>query len=334
MRPQICRLCEKPAINGGIRGNELDKTKFAEWCVNYLDTDLASELQDTDLVCSICVADASLQWWPQIYMEKDQSSLQEKCDADKDQQKEVQLPQSTITSVEGNDSEQIPAEKMKEECVYCGKICMGDIVEHVKMTHADIAIRCDYSKQCAKYFHTLLDREIHVKFFHLMQKVCGCIYCSWCGITTDELKDHVTKNHRNIAFICAYKHCEDYFKTQDELVKHIKTTHHTMNCLLCDFTTSNRGHLMQHNAKEHTEQSNFLKCPECPSGFACSKSLYLHVKNNHSFKRCPACKVTCNAKAFSQHTKSVSCKKCGAQFTCSNSMANHKSENKCSAIFL
>ncbi|XP_059478268.1 uncharacterized protein LOC132198317 isoform X4 [Neocloeon triangulifer] len=55
---ELCRLCERPAADGGHRAAELDKDKLAEWCLNFLGTTLAKEIDDRDLFCYFCVWDA------------------------------------------------------------------------------------------------------------------------------------------------------------------------------------------------------------------------------------------------------------------------------------
>ncbi|XP_059478266.1 uncharacterized protein LOC132198317 isoform X2 [Neocloeon triangulifer] len=89
---ELCRLCERPAADGGHRAAELDKDKLAEWCLNFLGTTLAKEIDDRDLFCYFCVWDArfyhnkshneangeddyDMCWWPEQDVDKNAQDL-------------------------------------------------------------------------------------------------------------------------------------------------------------------------------------------------------------------------------------------------------------------
>ncbi|XP_059476856.1 uncharacterized protein LOC132197532 [Neocloeon triangulifer] len=200
----LCRLCERPAADGGYSAAELDREKFAEWCLNYLGETLADELEDEDLVCNFCVWDVSflLQnsngylnefcWWPNEALEEtnDDHRKTRFDHFSKGKMKQCWVPLEKMVEsnqVEGHLAEEASEELAKlklKKCIYCKNSFArtSALVGHITSIHGNIAIRCNFQKMCAEYFLTIEDRDIHIQNFHSKrkqnQKFYRCIYCS------------------------------------------------------------------------------------------------------------------------------------------------------------
>jgi hypothetical protein len=52
-RPELCRICECPAVDGSVRVDQLDGRKLSLWWKNKLDTDFHPN--ENQLICQFCV---------------------------------------------------------------------------------------------------------------------------------------------------------------------------------------------------------------------------------------------------------------------------------------
>ncbi|XP_059476196.1 uncharacterized protein LOC132197132 isoform X2 [Neocloeon triangulifer] len=136
MFAELCRLCERPAADGGHRAAELDKDKLAEWCLNFLGTTLAKDIDDQDLFCYFCVWDARFYhsktintydesddfcWWPEQDSNRNTQNLYKNYGAGKVQQCWVSL-EKLPSEENASDSAGGKAEsKIFENCGYCNK---------------------------------------------------------------------------------------------------------------------------------------------------------------------------------------------------------------------
>jgi len=58
-RPVLCRICECPASDGGVRVDELDAAKLSEWWLCKIGTDFQSEESGIkEIICNFCIWDA------------------------------------------------------------------------------------------------------------------------------------------------------------------------------------------------------------------------------------------------------------------------------------
>jgi hypothetical protein len=58
-RPVLCRLCECPALDGGVRVDQLDAAKLSKWWLRKIGTDFIPEESEIDeLICNFCIWDA------------------------------------------------------------------------------------------------------------------------------------------------------------------------------------------------------------------------------------------------------------------------------------
>ncbi|XP_059481413.1 zinc finger Y-chromosomal protein-like [Neocloeon triangulifer] len=306
-RPQLCRLCERPANNGGFPAAEVDSEKFDEWCLNYLGTTLAAELKEDDLICYFCVWDArclhqknkeanstalgsdswpdfnGLCWWPSIEQEVETNVkiLFDHYKAGHIQQCWVQLEniiQSEDATLVESEDEIItsePKQESKVKCVYCYKISpnIDCLRGHIKNCHDDIAIKCDYTKKCSAFFRNYKEKESHIKEFHLKSKekvLYDCIYCPRRAMRKENLACHVRERHAAVAIRCPIQRCSILFKTQDDLTSHLATTHLKM------------------------KKNNRLQCSMCEfktnerAKISHHEFVVHNIGNNSSFK-CPKC---------------------------------------------
>jgi hypothetical protein len=60
-RPVLCRICECPASDGGVRVDQLDAAKLSEWWLCKIGTDfLPEESEIEEIICNFCIWDARL----------------------------------------------------------------------------------------------------------------------------------------------------------------------------------------------------------------------------------------------------------------------------------
>jgi len=58
-RPVLCRICECPASEGGVRVDQLDAAKLSEWWLCKIGTDfLPEESEIEEIICNFCIWDA------------------------------------------------------------------------------------------------------------------------------------------------------------------------------------------------------------------------------------------------------------------------------------
>jgi len=54
VRSHLCRLCECPVADGGVRVSEVDRDKLSEWWVYHLDTQLDDVNLENKWICQFC----------------------------------------------------------------------------------------------------------------------------------------------------------------------------------------------------------------------------------------------------------------------------------------
>jgi len=59
-RPLLCRLCECPAADGGVRVSQLDRDKLSEWLEEKTGHrfDLDGQEERNSIICRFCIWDA------------------------------------------------------------------------------------------------------------------------------------------------------------------------------------------------------------------------------------------------------------------------------------
>jgi hypothetical protein len=58
-RPVLCRICECPVSDGGVRVDQLDAAKLSEWWLCKIGTDfIPEESEIEEIICNFCVWDA------------------------------------------------------------------------------------------------------------------------------------------------------------------------------------------------------------------------------------------------------------------------------------
>jgi hypothetical protein len=58
-RPVLCRLCECPVLDRGVRVGQLDAAKLSEWWRSVIGTDFDAEVsENTEIICQFCIWDA------------------------------------------------------------------------------------------------------------------------------------------------------------------------------------------------------------------------------------------------------------------------------------
>jgi hypothetical protein len=62
-RPVLCRICECPVSDGGVRVDQLDAAKLSKWWLCKIGTDFqpaeaAEESEIEEIICNFCIWDA------------------------------------------------------------------------------------------------------------------------------------------------------------------------------------------------------------------------------------------------------------------------------------
>jgi hypothetical protein len=58
-RPVLCRICECPVSDGGVRVDQLDVAKLSKWWLCKIGTDFLSEESEIEeIICNFCMWDA------------------------------------------------------------------------------------------------------------------------------------------------------------------------------------------------------------------------------------------------------------------------------------
>ncbi|XP_059481455.1 PR domain zinc finger protein 5-like [Neocloeon triangulifer] len=353
MRPELCRLCERPAAEGGYRGAELDLEALAEWCLNYLGTTLADEVKDEDLFCFFCVWDARFLretlngpeselipcWWPDEKTKDTKPLSYALFKAGNIQQCWVTLQklpsdESSLQNYNEIEPKEYDLDKTKFQCIYCIKsfLCKYKKNRHIKENHGTIAICCNFNLSCRSYFLTVEERDLHIKEFHLKPKVPvlqNCIYCQRNGLTRKGIWQHVRKKHADVAFMCPYM-CAKYFKSENELKIHLETQHKGIEerkkfkCSMCSYRSQRRDFLTSHEVKVHQKLVPLsFKCLRCPAKFISNAILKRHISYVHQYRDCPSCKKRITVGSVSQHFQIVPCRFCKIKFNCRGLLRDH-----------
>ncbi|XP_059481093.1 zinc finger protein 717-like [Neocloeon triangulifer] len=350
MRPELCRLCERPAADGGHWATELDLDKLTKWCLLNLGTTLTGGVKDDDLFCCFCVWDAKfqfenealnsngnndLQWWPSVDPGNNKI-LFEAYSKGLVQQSWVSLEKIKLNNPEKEESD-LKEENPGQKCVYCRKT-FKSLFYHIKRKHADIAIRCNYNKCCSTYFKSFKLRDAHIKEVHMKPKVkriMDCIYCPKKNLKLRLLYTHIKENHSEIAIRCKVPYCVSYFLSKAELEVHTKEKHRNLEkrlifkCSECAFKAPCGINLSNHLATVHQIGVKLIQCEKCPATFVSDLGYKRHAHTRHNFKKCLHCNTEILMLSFSQHTTAVKCLKCNAEFNCRGLLNVHKLQFAC-----
>ncbi|XP_059481577.1 zinc finger protein 197-like [Neocloeon triangulifer] len=345
MPPELCRLCERPAADGGLRATELDLEKLTKWCLVNLGTTLTGGVKGDDLFCCFCVWDAKfqfeneaqnndLQWWTQFDTGKDRI-LFEASSKGLVQQSWVSLEKIKLNNEKGEESNLNQDRGSGKKCVYCNKN-IRSMYHHINTWHADIAIKCNFHRNCANYFKSYNLRDAHIKQVHLKPKVkriMDCIYCSKKNLKLRDLYMHMRENHSEIAIRCKVPYCVSYFLSKVELEVHMQEKHRNLNknhkfkCSECAFKAPCNVTLSNHLATVHQIGVKLIQCEKCPSTFVSDLGYRNHVYSRHNFKKCFHCNTEVLGLSFDQHTTAVECLKCELNFNCRGLLKIHKQEH-------
>jgi hypothetical protein len=221
---------------------------------------------------------------------------------------------------------------LESSCCYCQKEFPSkmSVVKHVKDVHIDIeTFRC-YS--CDSFFATKELKQEHYQKIHRGE--FRCVYCAnWKCTNISNLSRHYRGRHRGEVFRCSYNNmCVLYFKTQDDLQKHIRESHEAdtsnkMRCIYCSKLVPRYG-LNTHVKTQHKTASikcNYLR--NCLSYFLTEKDRQEHILEVHQPASegvtCPFCSkiydkvIELRKHAYKKHSRAVEkCSYTRCKFIC------------------
>ncbi|CAB3385706.1 Hypothetical predicted protein [Cloeon dipterum] len=349
LQKALCLICERPTADGAVLAVQVDKDKLQEWFLNVCGHEMAEEVDDDDLICYFCLwhaefqlkfdelADEALVWW-NLGLELDDAAreIRKKYFEGELEQCWVQLEKIELSqSADGEERQIVEAEirLRRWNCIYCGKIFKYsfNMYKHVKKMHKQ-ALRCE-NQNCATYFHTLEEKEEHIKSVHDKQKEREKFECSFCGKGFEGPKNynqHVRLVHKEFPVKCSRIGCLSYFKTKIEMTTHFDSAHgeddmaKMFKCNDCDYKAMKKSTLKQHIANKHLMKST--KCKMCERLFPGRSELRTHVKRFHNFEVCALCKMVLTVHyKKNYHLKITKCNQCKSKFRC---LGLHKSHLK------
>jgi hypothetical protein len=181
--------------------------------------------------------------------------------------------------------------KMMSICVYCSKNCFNyeALQEHVMKMHEREVQECKRRK-CAMLFRTPAAYEQHVASRHN-----GKYKCIYCTVEKNydvkvSLTMHIRTKHRGELIQCNKMKCIEYFKTDAELLEHIRVAHvsnaNEIVCEVCKMTLL-RPHLNTHMRQFHNRSythtnSGDTNCCYCQMEFTSRKTAFKHAREAHS----------------------------------------------------
>jgi len=166
-------------------------------------------------------------------------------------------------------------------CIYCKKKVF-ELHKHVRLHHESEAIRCDFAKTCAAYFHSEQDRQNHVARVH-GRKSNNFVKCIYCDKMVTNLFQHVHIYHKSQAIKCNFNgHCATYFHSQKDRKKHVAQVHgeNSIKCIYCEkMLKKDQLQHMKNCHKDVAIKCDFLK--SCPNYFRTEEERDEHVLKVH-----------------------------------------------------
>ncbi|KAL3283577.1 hypothetical protein HHI36_006716 [Cryptolaemus montrouzieri] len=165
-----------------------------------------------------------------------------------------------------------------------------------------------------------------------------CIYCGLVPSTTEDLEEHVRKNHENDDDLHCHE-CQIRFSTVSEVTAHEENNHiehdeeeiSTSNkCPICEKEYDTIDELIKHSL-EHI--SRRYTCMSCKKIFVCEAALNEHHKEHPQYRfKCPICnKLASGKSALRAHigthatTRNYECDICGKRYKTKPHLLYHRS---------
>jgi hypothetical protein len=207
-------------------------------------------------------------------------------------------PHRNIHMRQFHNQSSIPKASQETICCYCQTQFPSkmSVARHVKDVHSNIQTFTCYN--CGICFETKELKQEHYQKIHRGE--FRCVYCAnWKCTNNSNLSRHYRERHRGEVIRCRYNTmCVLYFKTQDDLQKHIRESHEAdssnkVRCIYCSKLVL-RYHLNPHVKTYHKAaciKCNYLR--NCLSYFHTEKDRQQHILKVHQPAtegiRCPFC---------------------------------------------
>ena len=182
-------------------------------------------------------------------------------------------------------------------CMYC-EACFGvkeALKHHVLVKHRTIKqLKCDHCEYATNLTSSL---NKHIKRRHIntndMYK-CQMQECNYSTNMASNLKTHERRHSKSRKrYACPEDDCKQEFVWKEYVKMHVNRVHKRIrdfHCSKCDFVTSTKRSLDDHEKKIHTEREKNT-CPECNKTFI---DLKVHMLHSHSGRneKCHECDKT------------------------------------------
>jgi len=246
--------------------------------------------------------------------------------------------QNCSTYVRSREEKLIHVQQVHEKpgtvkCIYCESVLKSNKVlkDHVLYQHSDVAIKCNYNRNCPSFFKNLEQRDEHIKEKHQVERVkkkLSCLYCNKELEQGSNYRNHMRFVHCDVVIQC--NKCAQYFTSVEDKDEHFREKHEEpdrnkrLKCQHCDYKTNNSDCFNQHVALKHGTED--LPCPHCPGKrYKSQLALKRHIHLVHGEKVvCSHCRNASVKSDYRKHLKTDFCSICEQKVFCVGMKKVHK----------
>lgn len=220
---------------------------------------------------------------------------------------------SSATALRYHEETHIKPIELKLPCEHCEKIFDNKryLQKHIRLVHTTTGVDV-VCPQCDKTFKNQHRLNVHVQRVHTHRDDVDheCSVCQKSFASAFGLKNHMTLHERSLTDIVSCHVCQNAYRSQTLLNRHIKRQHQPAvpsQCPQCGKVFINQDRLQNHMVR-HTEKK--FECDICKRMFLLKKDLKEHIIIMH-----------CNDARYT-------CQKCGKSFQ-STFVIKHHLEKGC-----
>ena len=226
-------------------------------------------------------------------------------------------------------------------CEQCKFTCKTNrhLKTHIKNSHpssnSDIPVKCDI---CDFITSDMNELQNHITKQHIRSstvnieqtKTFKCDICKFTSTNRTKLIDHIAQDHPPIpapSFSFQCELCPFHTNIQNDLENHIQSTHASLRCKLCPFSSASYFTMGLHMGQnhQHPDKDKVLSCEFCDKAFNNPNYLQDHISNHHpnSSNQLNYQQPQYQTLASCNHPKDYSCDNCADCPTSDESPEDH-----------